>query len=945
MAVQGSAAARAGSIVAAALVIGGCAGLRPPGEVVALPLADGGVELNWSATSEPDARTRIERQVPGEEWEARGETVAGETRFRDESPGRGLLRYRLRTRTGDKLSRSSRPVEAVPVFRGLPLHGWLDASQERDCRIDEVESPSALQCAMEELGGKAGSGRDPERGPHVLFFPAGEYEIDRTLWLEGRAGVQLVGETPGETVLRWVGPPGRGPEQAAVLFHAEGNRDSAWRNLVWDGGCAEPQRCHVVAFDQSFCGRTDLSILRSDSCDARRLGWPEDPTVGESDNGGAHVDSTFRNAWIGLRAGRHGVADDSTSLRRVRFENNFAGASYEDFNALHHWYWEPTFVDNRIGVTNHLLDTEAFPGRWGGDFAIFRGRFLRSADADIVAEPTGEFVVRDSASSGSRRFFVAAGPNRTPGSFSLIGNHVHTSQSPLVDSATPGPLLLLDNRFSSRAPGPLVSARAIPLPAGEGPDLDLISIGNRYSVDGEPFSLTGTSRWLSIDDRIEPDGAGDDVLDAIPEPVPSRPLHHRPVYTVTGAHTDDPARNAARIQSFLDRAAADPAPAIVHLPGLEGTYRLSRTLTVPDDADLVITGDGPWTTLQWTGPRGAPLLEVSAADLRHLVVRDLQFRDAGIVVGDIDDGGDILLHGVRIGEAAEAAVRIRQVGASQVDLVDVQLNSGLTSGVGVGLRVDGGDAAAPSRVRFWSGLLLRNATDLEVSGNVELLLSDIYMEQSRTHARISRGSGGAIEHHAGKIASFVSLPSNPTPGQVDRATAAISIEPSELSLSLLATRMFLVDPGAGEHPSPAADHGARIVSEGPSGAIRAVGLTLRRGAAAGGEFREYRLGPESGRYLRVSSSVATPEGRALEDRVIDKGISRALGVGEVDPAEVKQAMRMLRTLSPPRLYDGDGAADHRVVFDRVFVFRAPAVGVELVGPPAQESQAATRKPR
>ena len=193
------------------------------------------------------------------------------------------------------------------------------------------------------LGGHAGSGEDPTVGPHVLFFPDGEYEIKRTLWLEGRAGVQFVGASPGGAVLYWSGANGSGPEQASVLFHSEGNRDSTWRNLTWDGMCSDPESCFVVAFDQSFCGRSDRWILRSESCGYQNLGWPESPIIGEGDNGGAQIDSTFRNAWIGLRIGHHGVADDTSTVRRGTFESNYAGVSLEDFNALQHGFWDSQF--------------------------------------------------------------------------------------------------------------------------------------------------------------------------------------------------------------------------------------------------------------------------------------------------------------------------------------------------------------------------------------------------------------------------------------------------------------------------------------------------------------------------------------------------------------------------------------------------------------------------
>ena len=43
------------------------------------------------------------------------------------------------------------------------------------------------------------------------------------------------------------------PDDVQVLFHAEGVRDSVFRNIVWDANCTDPQtdpqQCFVVAFD------------------------------------------------------------------------------------------------------------------------------------------------------------------------------------------------------------------------------------------------------------------------------------------------------------------------------------------------------------------------------------------------------------------------------------------------------------------------------------------------------------------------------------------------------------------------------------------------------------------------------------------------------------------------------------------------------------------------
>ena len=206
-----------------------------------------------------------------------------------------------------------------PVFSGLPLHGWLNVADFIAAAGPGASHADAIQAALNALGGR---GADPSLSPpHVLYFPDGTYTIDRTLYLEGHAGIQLVGESIGGVVLQWTGPVGTSPHDAAVMFHAEGNRDAAFRRLVWDGGCAAHavpwDTCFVVAFDQSYCGRPDTGNYNSAECGAQNLGWPEDPTLGFADTAGLHLDSTFRNAYIGLRIGHHqgsGRFDDHPPL-------------------------------------------------------------------------------------------------------------------------------------------------------------------------------------------------------------------------------------------------------------------------------------------------------------------------------------------------------------------------------------------------------------------------------------------------------------------------------------------------------------------------------------------------------------------------------------------------------------------------------------------------------
>ena len=150
---------------------------------------------------------------------------------------------------------------------------------------------------------------------------------------------------------------------------------------------------------------------------------------------------------------------------------------------------------------------------------------------------------------------------------------------------------------------------------------------------------------------------------------------------MTGANSNDAVANAARVQDMIEAAANDGRPAVVHFPGLNGRYLINRTLTVPVGSDLVLTGDGAWTRLEWSGQSGQPLLQVDAASIESLDIRDLQFYGAGVEVSGLDAAKqDVLISRLRVAEAGEAAISIEGLSTTTVEIVESQFNGGLIDG-------------------------------------------------------------------------------------------------------------------------------------------------------------------------------------------------------------------------------------------------------------------------
>ncbi len=279
------------------------------------------------------------------------------------------------------------------------LNGCNTPSSDNDC-TEEIQS------ALDLLGGFGlPAGAAAHQGPNVVFFPDGVYPVHRTLHIEGKHGVRLIGESRDGVVIKWENPDrGTSMEDVRVILHMEGTRDTTFRNLIWDGGCpdlADPSdppnvswpTCWVVAVDESYCGRLDpsdglvnyysgwcakapdtvdatgLLDASHEDCDTenpasncetpddRAIGWLESITTGDSgrsgvaDAGAGHIDSTFRNAYIGLRVGSYDVQNSEITIRRSVFENNFFGIALEDQNALNEWIWDSQFIANAVGIT------------------------------------------------------------------------------------------------------------------------------------------------------------------------------------------------------------------------------------------------------------------------------------------------------------------------------------------------------------------------------------------------------------------------------------------------------------------------------------------------------------------------------------------------------------------------------------------------------------------
>ena len=166
--------------------------------------------------------------------------------------------------------------------------------------------------------------------------------------------------------------------------------------------------------------------------------------------------------------------------------------------------------------------------------------------------------------------------------------------------------MLVDNQIRSApgAAGPAV--RFNPL---TGLGTDFTSLGNQFTVSN-PIEVGGSGlrRW-SIDDTIVNSSSISSTVPALP-PTPAR--------LSTNIFEVPAGSNGAAIQSAINSAAALAGKhPVVHLP--KGNYSIGQTITVPAGLDVVIVGDGPRTSLNWTAGTSGSVFTLKGPSVAQVV--------------------------------------------------------------------------------------------------------------------------------------------------------------------------------------------------------------------------------------------------------------------------------------------------------------------------------------
>ena len=184
-----------------------------------------------------------------------------------------------------------------------PFASWTNVKTAYGAGGDGIaDDTDALQRGLDNLS----SGGEIK----TLFLPAGVYRITGTLKLHNTFYVNIIGEDPDNTVIRWDGPNG------GVMIHIDGVAYSRCNRLTWDG-----QNRAGIAVDQA----------KSNS-------------LPHFDTGNEYAENIFKDVGYGIRAGNLGIGAAETSVVRSRFiRNSRAGIITRNFNTLDWWIWYSLF--------------------------------------------------------------------------------------------------------------------------------------------------------------------------------------------------------------------------------------------------------------------------------------------------------------------------------------------------------------------------------------------------------------------------------------------------------------------------------------------------------------------------------------------------------------------------------------------------------------------------
>jgi hypothetical protein len=486
-------------------------------------------------------------------------------------------------------------------FNG-PFKSWGDVKKRFGAKGDgKSDDTRALQTALDNVGTVATAANNMGKDIYtVVYLPAGTYCISSTLVLRGKLGVNIMGEDPTRTTIKWIG------NDKDTLLWTNGSAYFKIGRLSWDAN----GRKGMEAIGIHWKDKWNDGVTRSYAT----------LNIEISDN--YFIGGFARGVAGGTYGGNNGGTgnnDSEITLRRCLFRNcGESGVSITGYNALDYWIWDCTFDHCKMGIIC------AF-----GGYHAYRCFFSGSGYSDVVNNGGYYVSVRGCYSDHSNEFSMDLGGSSNPFKRVFQDNIVVAPKAAAIEYYHCGKLSFWGNKITK---APDTNAKvSLNFKAWSGYMAEVLSQHNIYEQKIPLWISSNPHKIYSYQDQIgtsfRPDvQAFKKTMDVLPG------LVARPVLEVpAGASTDN-------IQSILNQAARLKGQRpVVHFGA--GTYFITKTLLLPAGSDMQLTGDGLLgaSIIRAQTPQAfgqSPLLFVSGPS--YISIRDLSIgseADKGQNVG------------------------------------------------------------------------------------------------------------------------------------------------------------------------------------------------------------------------------------------------------------------------------------------------------------------------
>jgi hypothetical protein len=565
-----------------------------------------------------------------------------------------------------------------------PFASWGDVKRDFGAVGDgKADDTAALQKALDTL-------RPPNRKFPVVYLPAGNYRITRTLHLarerqDESQNIMILGEDPATTVIRWDGPAG------GVMFDY-----GAWY-------------CKVGRLTLDGAGTAGTAVAHG-----KRFA-----TYNE------FCDMVFRDVGFGIEAGAkggEGIAE--TVVMRCRFVRcTEAGISLQNFNSLDWFIWFSTFDDCGDGVTNI---------HGAGNFYVCQSLFHRSKTADIHIGNTGYFSFRDNTSIGSRAFLATSLMNACS-MLTIQGNAILDPEDVPIQVDNLGPLLLLDNVIKSHTE----TAVRVRYVAG------LVSMGNTFTVQNP---IRGQRSPRTVDDRVVEYGSIQVKLPSMPVTPPKR---DRAVVEMPAGSRAEAIQKA--IDTAIKQPGRRP---VVHLPAGTYPMDRTLVIPAGNDVQLVGDGVATilqWTggengcVLRTPGPVRATLRDLSVNGNKTAT---------GLVVENCDQvGARVLMDQVNVHGGQEVGLLIDHLRHTDVSVLNFNHADQVLGVKVVGAVATATNDSTSGRAVIFCGSSSNNELSYEVVNGGRLLVRDTWYETGRFPRFLRCEGAGEFTLHGANVAT------------------------------------------------------------------------------------------------------------------------------------------------------------------------------------------------